>query len=687
MPVRAVCPECRSEYTLADSSVGKKVRCKNCGEPFEVAGGPKQRIPAAPGASGIRERGGAPSRPAPARRPRDDEEDDRPRRRPSREAFHDPGRPAPRPVRPQDDDEDDDLPRRRGSEEVDDEEDAPRKSKTPLIIGLVVGLLVLVGGGVTLFLVLGKGGGGGGDGKEIVMVDSPEVRQRLAELRAEGLVREEAIFWFSNADPTGQARRKEVAGVLESYALDPPFDLQNNTNLVMAYCRWATEDNTNGLVTVLQREPGHTGRRGLIMQTLGGFRNDQAAEALGKNLDNQNDRRIALPALEAMGPMGEKVLAQHYFHPDSRARQDIQQALERLGTKRETFIDTGLRILADNDFRTMGSALEWFKNYPDPPADRRAEVSRKLLAFYSDQRFRNQEEAGRALMTWADEKILPELARTAKEKGGKGMLDLLTKFKDDDLAVDAIAARLENFFDRGNAARALQTIGPKAEKVVVTYFNHKDNGTREEVRKLLRIWATDEKKILAQVVQDLNSPEPGVKQAAVEYLANAPVKEEFRAAAGKALGTLIYENDFRLRGHVFKAIPIWGSTETVAGLIKLINDPNPSTPNRREAFEALGKTRDPKVAGIIMNRLQTMSGFERGSARKAVEDMGAIAEKAVIPYLNSTDANTRRDAAEILAVIGTRESLPALQQALIRYQADFFFRSTAQRALKAVASR
>ncbi len=105
MPLESKCSECGRAYTLADDLLGKKVRCKGCGEVFTVAqvANEAPRVP-----KDISVRSGAPSAsPAkkpvkeeslpPKRRPVDEDEDDRPRRR--RDASRD--------------DEDEDRPRPR----------------------------------------------------------------------------------------------------------------------------------------------------------------------------------------------------------------------------------------------------------------------------------------------------------------------------------------------------------------------------------------------------------------------------------------------------------------------------------------------------------------------------------------------------------------------------------------------
>ena len=45
---------------------------------------------------------------------------------------------------------------------------------------------------------------------------------------------------------------------------------------------------------------------------------------------------------------------------------------------------------------------------------------------------------------------------------------------------------------------------------------------------------------------------------------------------------------------------------------------------------------------------------DRTSAAKALQDMGPVAEKAVVPYLSSPDWVVRGEACKILAKIGTK---------------------------------
>lgn len=46
MAIKTLCPHCSQSYSLADAQLGKKVRCKSCGEPFLVEDEAPRKAPA-----------------------------------------------------------------------------------------------------------------------------------------------------------------------------------------------------------------------------------------------------------------------------------------------------------------------------------------------------------------------------------------------------------------------------------------------------------------------------------------------------------------------------------------------------------------------------------------------------------------------------------------------------------------
>src|SRR5947209_8367930 len=150
MPVNTQCPNCRKAYSLADSTRGKKVRCKVCQQVFECRDDLEILDSADEAQAAIQTRAAVPP-PLPARTParekapRPDASDDDiapPRRR----AAADPRLPVAEPV------DNEQLPRRRRPSERRRES----SSALPWIIGGSVGGVVLIGAVVLVVVLLNR---------------------------------------------------------------------------------------------------------------------------------------------------------------------------------------------------------------------------------------------------------------------------------------------------------------------------------------------------------------------------------------------------------------------------------------------------------------------------------------------------------------------------------------------------
>jgi predicted Zn finger-like uncharacterized protein len=165
MAIKASCPSCQKSYTVADTQVGKKVRCKDCAYVFEVHPDDEPAVPDHPKESRLT---GTPrKRTDPDDRA--DEDEDRPRKKSARNLDDEADRPRRRRER-EDEDEDDRPKQKRPSrkddpDEDEDEDDRPsRRAKKQrgkkganllLLVGLPVGCggLLLLGGAITLLIV------------------------------------------------------------------------------------------------------------------------------------------------------------------------------------------------------------------------------------------------------------------------------------------------------------------------------------------------------------------------------------------------------------------------------------------------------------------------------------------------------------------------------------------------------
>jgi hypothetical protein len=156
MATSLTCPECAATLSVPETFLGKTLRCKHCGETFKAK---------------------APKRPV--------EEDDEPR---------------PAKKRPRDDD-DDNRPRKVGKKK---RKQKP-KSQTPLILGLIGGVVVLAGVGIGIAYFAGafdsrtkaagsgaavaSGGSGGGSGQSFESIPLASIRVGSPPRQAEEYVR------------------------------------------------------------------------------------------------------------------------------------------------------------------------------------------------------------------------------------------------------------------------------------------------------------------------------------------------------------------------------------------------------------------------------------------------------------------------------------------------------------------
>jgi len=132
----------------------------------------------------------------------------------------------------------------------------------------------------------------------------------------------------------------------------------------------------------------------------------------------------------------------------------------------------------------------------------------------------------------------------------------------------------------------------------------------------------------------------------------------------------------------------WGSKENTATLLRLLEgNPEEKKPFGRNGYivEILGLLKDPKAAPSLAMGLGNV--FELGHASKALKSIGPAAENAVIPYLKAADRAVREEACRILAVIGTRKSLPALKAAREQFRQDVFFVRAIQGAAREISAR
>jgi predicted Zn finger-like uncharacterized protein len=155
--------------------------------------------------------------------------------------------------------------------------------------------------------------------------------------------------------------------------------------------------------------------------------------------------------------------------------------------------------------------------------------------------------------------------------------------------------------------------------------------------------------------------------------------DERRGEVARALGALLNDpNDFT-RDNVIEALGVWGSKENVPALLQALNDER----TRSAAIRALGQLKDERAVEPLAERLTNF--FDRHEASEALKAIGPTAEPALIKRLHHHDEDVRREACQILKVIGTRQSIPELEK--VAAEKDFLLTRAAEEAIRAITAR
>jgi predicted Zn finger-like uncharacterized protein len=296
---------------------------------------------------------------------------------------------------------------------------------------------------------------------------------------------------------------------------------------------------------------------------------------------------------------------------------------------------------------------------------RRAEVTHSLEPMLKDPNPQVRLAGVRALAVWATRDNVPALIEVLKYEDANSRetrhlaIETLAKLRDE-RAVTALADRLTSIEDRVAAGKALQDIGPPAEKPVLRFAFHPDHGTRRDAREILKKLGTKDDTLLGQALEDLQSGDQGRSKEAAEWLTQInPQFSRRRAAVARALVPMLNEPDPFVRSAGLNALVIWATPETIPALAKIVEEDGggPDTTKRHAIMKLLGKVKDPQAAAAVAGRLRNF--FDRGVAAESLREMGPIAEQGVAPYLFDKDQQVRTEAEKLIKLYGTKDEVIA----------------------------
>jgi HEAT repeat protein len=171
--------------------------------------------------------------------------------------------------------------------------------------------------------------------------------------------------------------------------------------------------------------------------------------------------------------------------------------------------------------------------------------------------------------------------------------------------------------------------------------------------------AGDKKDQLSKDLAALKSSDSSTRTFAAKRLATVPPDDKRRAEVIVALVELMQGTDGFMATHGAHALPIWATPETAPAqtLLNLLNHSNEHV--RHAAMRVLARAQEKRAVAPITELLGTQR--ERAVASRSLQEMGPMAEKAVLPYLSHKDKALQLEACYILKFIGTKESTPALE--------------------------
>jgi HEAT repeat protein len=463
--------------------------------------------------------------------------------------------------------------------------------------------------------------------------------------------------------PRDPARQVEVARFLGTLLTDP--NSQVRLSGTKALETWASREQTPDLLAVLSDEDSSAGeRRQIAIRTLGRLKDDRAIDPLAQRLTNFFDRESAAKALQEMGPMAEAAVLKFFHHPDNAARESAHRIVQSYHTKAEAILTQSIQDLKGPDSEYRKTVALWLSQNPvNEP--RRSEMNEALEPLLADSRPDVRLAGLKALVVWGTPANVQVIIRAVDDDSNEVRqlaIQTLIRLKDP-RGAEAIARRLTNFFDRDLAMRALQDMGPAAEKAVVKYFHHKDNDVRERARRLLQDYHTQPSVILQQTATDLKSPERNLRITCADWLAQQEPVEANREAIAGSLEILLTDTDHDVRVAGMKAMRKWASKDNVLALINVLKDDEFSPwagEMRKLAMQTLGELKDERGVPAVAARL--LNAFEREDAARALIAMGPMSEKIVLTGLANQDATVRKLACAILLEVGTKTSVTALKR-------------------------
>jgi hypothetical protein len=315
-------------------------------------------------------------------------------------------------------------------------------------------------------------------------------------------------------------------------------------------------------------------------------------------------------------------------------------------------VDRNLNDLKNGTSDARRQALLWLAQ-ADVDGPHRAPVTAALETLLLEGDVRGDLKPDlvlRAYLHWAGPHNAPALVRLVQSPtladGGPNMVGLamvaLGKLQDP-RAADVLAEKLTDPTLRDQAVAALRLIGPKAESAVLEYVFDENSDARLRANQLLAEYGTNPKQIAEEALGRLKSNSPDARRSAAAWFAeNAPDGGRQQAEVARALTGLLNDLSPKVNALALHALKLWATKDCLPRLVAFARRDEKAGPCPPELIDLLARFPDESAAEAVALQLKVPAN--RGRAAQALLQLGPVAAKAVLQYVDSPDPAVQKEA-------------------------------------------
>ena len=249
----------------------------------------------------------------------------------------------------------------------------------------------------------------------------------------------------------------------------------------------------------------------------------------------------------------------------------------------------------------------------------------------------------RTYLHWAGKDNVPALVRLAANPTHPAwdstmaglVLDALGQLKDE-RAIEVVAEHLGDPVLHDRAVNALKIMGPMAEPVVLDCLFAADPDTRARAGQLLEDYGVKPGAIAAEALARLQSNQANIRAAALNWCVDNPPSDAGSKAAGaKILAHLLDDLSPKVNGLALRALKTWATTDCLPQLRDYARRQQKAAVVSPALIDVLAQVPDASAAETIAMELPNPA--LRARAIQGLLKLGAVADKAVLPYLDYPD--------------------------------------------------